>query len=103
MIDKPSREEEEYFKKQEADLRRRRRERAAEEAERKARLSHYMKCPKCGADLAVEIYNNIEVDRCPECFGIWFDAGEVEALTETRQGTASSLFKSIITSVRVKK
>jgi hypothetical protein len=102
MIDKPSRNEEEYFKQQEADLQRRRRERAAQEAERKARLSHYMKCPKCGADLAVEIYKCIEVDRCPECNGVWFDAGEVEALTETQQGTASALFQSIIRGVRAK-
>jgi hypothetical protein len=102
MIDKPSRNEEEYFKQQEAELQRRRRERADEEAERQKRLSHYMKCPKCGADLVVETISCIEVDRCPDCNGVWFDAGEVEALTGSRQGTASGLFTSIIRGVRAK-
>lgn len=102
MIDKPSRNEEEYFKQQEAALQRRRRERAAQEAERQRRLSHYMKCPKCGADLVVEIFKCIEVDRCPECDGVWFDSGEVEALTEAEQGTASSVFRSLLQVVRTK-
>jgi hypothetical protein len=96
MVDKPSRNEEEYFATQEVELQKRRRERAAKEAEQKRRLSHYMKCPKCGADLVVEDFRAIEVDRCPECNGVWLDAGEIEALTRAEKGTTSDLFRSII-------
>lgn len=39
-----------------------------------------MRCPKCRADMAPVDYAGVEVDRCGSCQGIWFDAGEVEAL-----------------------
>ena len=61
--DKPSRSEEEFFAKREAELREKRRieaQAAAQDAERK---SHFMKCPKCGADLQGEEYHRIEIDR----------------------------------------
>ena len=40
-----------------------------------------MKCPKCrSATLdAVEV-ENVRVDRCPACSGIWFDAQELGQL-----------------------
>jgi Zn-finger nucleic acid-binding protein len=57
-----------------------------------------MKCPKCGANLKVEQYEGIEVDRCTECQGIWFDAGEAEQLLEQekREGIGFSTFESIV-------
>jgi hypothetical protein len=39
-----------------------------------------MKCPKCGADLHTETFHGIQVDRCPECHGIWLDNGELALL-----------------------
>lgn len=30
--------------------------------------------------IAVETEKNVEVDWCPECGGVWFDAGEIELL-----------------------
>lgn len=94
MSEKPSQSEEEYFAKREAELREERRkvaEAAARDAERK---SHYMKCPKCGADLKMEHYHGIEIDRCTECAGIWFDAGEAELLTE-KENAGISIFASV--------
>ncbi len=51
-------------------------------AEREAaeRRTHYMKCPKCGADLVTTDFEGVQVDRCPECQGVWLDAGELEHL-----------------------
>lgn len=39
-----------------------------------------MRCPACKADLVVVEREAIEVDWCPACRGIWFDAGELEIL-----------------------
>jgi hypothetical protein len=97
--EKPSRNEEEYFAKREAELLRASRERAALEAKQAERRSHYMKCPKCGADLTAEDYHGVQVDRCPECKGVWFDAGETEALMSRESGGAMTILKSIIRGV----
>ncbi len=37
-------------------------------------------CPKCGGNLEKIIYQDIEVDRCCQCQGIWFDSLEAEQL-----------------------
>ncbi len=39
-----------------------------------------MRCPKCRAEMEQVDYDGIEIDRCKYCKGIWFDAGESEAL-----------------------
>lgn len=33
-----------------------------------------MTCPKCAGSLEAVLYANIEVDRCGNCKGIWFDS-----------------------------
>ncbi|NEP56413.1 MAG: zf-TFIIB domain-containing protein [Symploca sp. SIO2G7] len=37
-------------------------------------------CPKCGGSLEQVSCAGIEVDRCVECKGIWFDSLEAETL-----------------------
>lgn len=76
--EKPSRNEDEYFVKQDAEAIKQ--YRAKLDAERAAaeRKSHYMKCPKCGADLQETRVGAAAVDVCPECKGMWLDAGELE-------------------------
>lgn len=39
-----------------------------------------MDCPKCVGKLEKKKIENIEVDVCSVCEGIWFDAGELEAV-----------------------
>ena len=100
MTEKPSRNEEEYFAKREAEILKARRE-AAERAERDAeRKSHFMKCPKCGAGLLTEEYRSVQVDRCPECLGVWFDAGEAEEIIRNEQQGASGIFSALVRGVR---
>jgi Zn-finger nucleic acid-binding protein len=41
-----------------------------------------MICPACGKDALIVEYANIELDYCPACRGVWFDAGELEMLLE---------------------
>jgi Zn-finger nucleic acid-binding protein len=39
-----------------------------------------MRCPKCSAAMDKVQYESIEVDRCTDCKGIWFDMLEQEHL-----------------------
>ena len=39
-----------------------------------------MKCPKCETtSLEPHVFKGVEVDRCPQCRGIWFDKDELPA------------------------
>ncbi|MCZ6855774.1 MAG: zf-TFIIB domain-containing protein [Gammaproteobacteria bacterium] len=47
-----------------------------------------MQCPKCESEFETFTYQNVEIDRCTNCGGIWFDAQEKEDL-ERSQGAES--------------
>lgn len=78
--DKPSRNEDEYFARQEAELLEKQRIAAGIAAAERERRSHFMKCPKCGHDLAAVHYEALTIDRCTSCAGVWLDPGELEQL-----------------------
>ena len=52
-----------------------------------------MKCPACSSLVIVIEHEKVELDYCPNCSGVWFDAGELELLLESMQleGTGLSL------------
>ncbi len=41
-----------------------------------------MYCPHCKSPMIILELSNVETDFCPECEGIWLDAGELELLLE---------------------
>ena len=41
-----------------------------------------MKCPKCSTDLVPAIRHKIQVNTCPTCKGMWFDAQELNQLED---------------------
>lgn len=41
-----------------------------------------MKCPVCKEPMIVLELNEVEVDYCPSCGGVWLDSGELELLIE---------------------
>jgi Zn-finger nucleic acid-binding protein len=41
-----------------------------------------MNCPVCKKDMIILELNQIEIDYCPQCDGIWLDDGELELLME---------------------
>jgi Zn-finger nucleic acid-binding protein len=45
-----------------------------------------MKCPKCDGELAPTKFEDVEIDRCNACKGLWFDAFEHEELRR-REGS----------------
>ncbi|MGD2135932.1 MAG: zf-TFIIB domain-containing protein [Gemmatimonadales bacterium] len=99
MPDKPSRNEDEYFAKQSAELIKRRQAEQDSAEQAAARRMHYMKCPKCGGDLATQDYHGVQVDRCTECGGMWFDAGEVDDLLAREDAGVIKVLKSVMRGV----
>ncbi|MDN5844394.1 MAG: zf-TFIIB domain-containing protein [Alcaligenaceae bacterium] len=42
-----------------------------------------MKCPVCpDVNLVMSSRQNIEIDYCPQCRGVWLDRGELDKLIE---------------------
>lgn len=41
-----------------------------------------MKCPVCGVALTMSERQNVEIDYCPECRGVWLDRGELDKIIE---------------------
>ncbi|MGE0353504.1 MAG: zf-TFIIB domain-containing protein [Gemmatimonadales bacterium] len=103
MTDKPSRNEDEYFAKQEREILEKQRDTARKAAIAAERKSHYMKCPKCGADLVTEDLHKVQIDRCPECHGLWLDAGEIDAaISHENKGMLGRFFGDFVASFRDK-
>ena len=47
-----------------------------------------MICPKCQSEMETVEYEGVEVDRCKNCQGIWFDVGENFSLRDTEAAAA---------------
>ena len=75
--------EEEYFhrKNQEAIEKLRAKMRLAAQAKEAGTSS--MKCPRCDGTLKEIFIEEVPVDTCDKCAGVWLDSGEMEKLTKT--------------------
>lgn len=93
--EQPSRNEDEYFAKQDAELIKQMRAKLDKEREQNERKAHFMKCPKCGADMKEEDRGPVKVDVCPDCKGIFFDAGEMEILQKAQGNSGSKLLGNL--------
>ncbi|MEZ4455544.1 MAG: zf-TFIIB domain-containing protein [Gemmatimonadales bacterium] len=101
--EKPSQNEDEYFALRDAELVKQQRaaqDKAAADAERK---SHYLRCPKCGGHLTTQNLKGVQIDQCPDCLGIWFDAGELDVVVSHRDpGLMGRVFGDLFTSLKKK-
>ena len=55
-----------------------------------------MDCPRCDGTLVETDYENIKIDVCNKCTGVWLDSGEltqVAAKDEEKGGWFGGLFK----------
>lgn len=97
--EKPSKNEDEYFARLNAEQIREMRAKLDAEREKSERKSHYNKCPRCGCNLAEREVDQVKMDVCPECGGVWLDKGELEQLRLVNKGRGvtggvlSSLFR----------
>jgi uncharacterized protein len=91
--------EEEYFGEQEQKKRaalREKLDREREEARKKQeQATHWLKCPKCGGELEEKKFEDVVIDRCKSCSGVWLDAGELELLLHEHQGIVKSVAESL--------
>ena len=81
--------EDEYFARHNAELIKQHRATLDEQRRNVERKSHYMKCPKCGADLQEKEFHHMKIDVCPECGGTWLDKGELQMLTHVERNAFS--------------
>ena len=63
----------------------------AEEEKKRLKELHYLHCPKCGNSLEETVMDEVTVDICPACHGVWLDDGELTKITETKSGVLNSL------------
>ena len=98
-LDKPSDKEAEYFAKLDAEKRKSLRgdldKKREEERKKKQKDTHWMKCPKCGSDLKEITYQDVAIDECTECGGIWLDNGELELLAKSEEKVATGLLSRL--------
>jgi hypothetical protein len=103
MIDKPSDKEQEYFLKIEMErLKKLREEHLAQMAEgerRKQKELHWLRCAKCGQRMESTRLGGVEVEICPDCGGVYLDAGELDKVVDEqgreRFGGAISKLRSL--------
>jgi len=93
--EKPSRNEDEYFLKHDAELIKEMRARLDRERAETERRAHWMKCPKCGADLAETEYHHLKVDLCPDCRGMWLDAGEIQMVEQVKENRIADFIRDL--------
>lgn len=93
MTRKPTESEEEYFARMEFERRKKAeeesRKKMAESEKKRLKELHFMRCPKCGAELIEVDYKTLKVDRCSACDGVWLDAGELEAAMKLEKSVLS--------------
>ncbi len=92
---KPSHEEEEYFTRQEMDKRKALAEKLkaqmqVEEIEKLKKL-HWMHCANCGFEMHSVVFKGVTLEKCPNCGGIFLNAGELEQLAGKEGGFISSV------------
>jgi hypothetical protein len=78
--------EEDYFRRKEQEAIEKMRARMDAERQAQEDESARLKCPKCDGTLIETSFENVQIDRCDKCQGIWLDAGELESLTKREGG-----------------
>ncbi|MGB8510660.1 MAG: zf-TFIIB domain-containing protein [Pyrinomonadaceae bacterium] len=79
--------EEEYFRRRDRESLRKLREALHDEARERGEAASTMACPRCDGMLHEETYDDVHIDRCNSCNGIWLDAGELEQIIKQENPT----------------
>ena len=74
--------ENEYFHRQEQELLAKMKAKMETEAKQESNLN----CPKCDGKLVEMDYENIKIDACNKCHGVWLDAGELAQVVSKDEG-----------------
>ena len=88
--EKPSRNEDEYFGKRNLELIHEMRMKLDAERKQAERVAHRNKCPRCGGDLTEQQAEQVKIDECSDCGGIWLDKGELDQLRRVNRARGVS-------------
>jgi Zn-finger nucleic acid-binding protein len=81
--------ENEYFHRKEKELIAKMKEKLESEDARDLEI----KCPKCDGTLHETDFENIKIDVCDKCSGVWLDAGELTQIVDKEdQGWLGKIF-----------
>jgi len=90
LRDREKAEEDRYFAQQD----REKLEKLREDAEIPVVLG---RCPRCGTSLSQREVDEVPIDSCDACGGIWLDKGEFEQIIEREsEGWASRWFRNVL-------
>jgi len=70
--------ENEYFRRQEQQLIEKMKAKLNSEGSKQTE----MQCPRCDGNLRETNYENIKIDICDKCTGVWLDAGELAQIAQ---------------------
>ena len=73
--------EEEYFRRKDQEAIEKLREKMKVADEAKAAGTSSMRCPRCDGNLKEVKFEDVLIDTCEKCGGVWLDSGELEQLT----------------------
>jgi len=73
--------EEEYFHRKNKEAIEKLREKIKYAEEAKASGNSTMSCPRCDGSLEETKVDEVLIDTCNKCGGVWLDSGELETLT----------------------
>lgn len=74
--------EDEYFRRKEQELIEKMKSKINEDGTKETSNQ----CPKCDGVLFETDYENIKIDVCNKCHGVWLDAGELTQITQKDSG-----------------
>ncbi len=78
--------EEEYFHRKNKEAIEKLREKMKVSEEAKAAGTSSMRCPRCDGTLGETKVEDVTIDVCDKCGGVWLDSGELEQLTKRESG-----------------
>lgn len=86
--------ENEYFRRKEQELMEKMKAKIAGESS----ADQIYKCPKCDGNLVETDYENIKIDVCDSCTGVWLDAGELTQIAASEEAKGGSWFGGLFRS-----
>jgi ribosomal protein L37AE/L43A len=83
--------ENEYFRRKEQELIEKMKAKLENEETHDAKMD----CPRCDGHLLETEYENVTIDVCDKCSGVWLDAGELAQVVDKNEETGwlSRFFK----------
>lgn len=77
--------ENEYFRRREQELI----EKMRSKLEAESKDASALQCPKCDGNLVESDFENIKIDVCNKCHGVWLDAGELARISHHEEDKGS--------------